>query len=109
MTTVNPILFSHVPIEVDNPEIVIVIGLPRSGTSFLADVVSQIGDWYVFDDLYLYRQAKAIDAVDKPLTKDQLVELVEFLGWQIHARIKHGIFSVPKMQINDIEPMNLAI
>lgn len=109
MSNSNPILFSKVRIEDSHPEPVIIVGLPRCGTSFLADVVSQIGDWYIFDDLYLYRQAKALDAIDKPLTEKQLVKLVGFLGWQIHARIKFGIFCVPKMQINDIEPMNQAM
>lgn len=105
----NEVLFSKIPVENISPEPLIIIGLPRCGTSFLADVVSQIGDWYIFDDLYLYRQAKAIDATDQPLTEEQLVKLVNFLGWQIHARIKFGIFCVPKMQISDIEPMNQAI
>ncbi len=63
MATANSILYSKVPVADSNPEPIIIVGLPRCGTSFLADVVSQIGDWFIFDDLYLYRQAKAINAI----------------------------------------------
>ena len=37
----------------------IIVGLPRSGTSFLAHVLSAIDDWYVFDDLYCVQKAMA--------------------------------------------------
>jgi len=88
---------------------VIAVGLPRSGSSFLADVVSQLDGWYMFDDLYLYREAAALDAVDKPLTSQQLEKLVFFLGWQIRARIKFGLYCVPNMSLDDVDKMDAAL
>ncbi|MDG1818363.1 MAG: sulfotransferase [Porticoccaceae bacterium] len=108
---INPLLFSPVSIktavEVKPP--IIVVGLPRSGSSFLSDILSQLQDLYVFDDLYLYREAKAIGADTGYLTESQLESLLFFLGWQIRARIKHGTFSIPMMTIDDVEVMNSAL
>jgi len=91
-------------VEAEPP--VILVGLPRSGSSFLSDVLSQIDDWYVFDDLYLYREAKAIGAVEGFLSTDQLENLLYFLGWQIRARLKFGTFSIPKMSMEDVDTLN---
>lgn len=88
---------------------VIAVGLPRSGSSFLSDIVSQLDDWYMFDDLYLYREAKSIGAVDSVLTPSQLDKLIFFLGWQIRARIKFGTYSIPNMTLDDVDKMNEAI
>ena len=88
---------------------VIAVGLPRSGSSFLSDIVSQLDDWYMFDDLYLYRQAKSINAVDNDLTETQLDKLIFFLGWQIRARIKFGTYSVPNMELDDVDKMDAAL
>lgn len=82
---------------------VIVVGLPRSGTSFVSDILSQIPELYVFDDLYLYREAKAIGADNGYLNASQLDRLLFFLGWQIRARIKHGTFSIPDIKIEDVD------
>jgi hypothetical protein len=88
---------------------VIVVGLPRSGTSFVSDILSQIPDLYVFDDLYLYREAKAIGADAGYLNAGQLDKLLFFLGWQIRARIKHGVFSVPDMTVEDVDDAMTAL
>lgn len=91
-----------------NPPVV-AVGLPRSGSSFLADVVSQVDDWYMFDDLYLYREAKSIGAIDSDLTPFQIDKLIFFLGWQIRARIKFGTYSIPNMTLEDVDKMDDAI
>jgi hypothetical protein len=70
--------------------------------------MSQIDDWYVFDDLYLYRTAMA-KGVDGPLTGEQLEELVEFLGWQLKARIKWVTFEPPRCTWDDVDRMNEAL
>ena len=107
----NPLLTAPASIrsamEIRPP--VIVVGLPRSGSSFLADILSQIQGLYVFDDLYLYREAKSIGADTGYLSEAQLDRLLFFLGWQIRARLKHGTFSVPNMDLEDVDIMNSAL
>ncbi|ETN93147.1 Sulfotransferase domain protein [Gammaproteobacteria bacterium MOLA455] len=88
---------------------VIVVGLPRSGTSFVSDILSQIPELYVFDDLYLYREAKAIGADNGYLNASQLDKLLFFLGWQIRARIRHGTFSIPDMKMEDVDQVMAAL
>jgi hypothetical protein len=104
-------LFLTEPITgiVDRYPPVVAVGLPRSGSSFLSDIISQLDDWYMFDDLYLYREAKSIGAVDGDLTKEELDKLIFFLGWQIRARIKFGIYSVPDMTLEDVDKMDEAL
>lgn len=87
---------------------VIVVGLPRSGSSFLSHVMSQIPDWYVFDDLYLQRAAQEQGATG-PLDAAALDRLLYFLGWQIRARKRHGLYAIPAMEEDEVEPMNAAL
>lgn len=107
----NPLLIATTSIrsavEIRPP--VIVVGLPRSGSSFLSDILSQVQGLYVFDDLYLYREAKAIGADTGYLSEIQLDRLLFFLGWQIRARLKYGTFSVPNMDFEDVDIMNSAL
>lgn len=85
---------------------IIVVGLPRSGSSFLSDVLSQVGDWYVFSDLYFYREAKVIGADTGFLSEKQLDRLLFFLGWKIRASLKYGTFSIPNMSLEDVDTMD---
>ena len=101
-------LFATTPIVDAHEPPLIVVGLPRSGTSFLADLLSQMPDWYVFDDLFLYRKAKSI-GVDGPLSPAQLDQLIRFLGWQIRARMRFKQFSVPQMAWEDVDRMDRAL
>ena len=88
---------------------VVVIGLPRSGSSFLSHVISAIDDWFVFDDLYLHRQAAAVGA-QGALTADQLERLVHFLGWQLRARIKWDQdFVGLQVPLADVDRMDAAL
>ena len=88
---------------------VVVVGLPRSGTSYLSYVLSGIRDWYVFDDLYLRRRAVGIGAKG-PLTPEQLAELVDFLSWQLRARIKwQNDFPKPECSLEDVDRMESAL
>lgn len=87
---------------------VVVVGLPRSGSSFLSHVLSQVPGWYVFDDLYLARAARQAKATG-PLNDADLDHLLEFLGWQIWARKRYGTYAIPNMTEEEIEPMNAAL
>lgn len=87
---------------------VVVVGLPRSGSSFLSHVLSQLSNWYVFDDLYLQRKARTIGVKD-PLTNEDLKTLLNYLGWQIRARLRRGLYSVPNVAESEVEPMNDAL
>ncbi len=102
-------LFSSHQVKKSQLPPVVIVGLPRSGSSFLAHVTSQLNNWFIFDDLYLYREAKAINAIDNPLTADQLDKLIYFLGWQIRARINFGVFCIPDMTLDEVDQMNYAL
>ena len=87
---------------------VVVVGLPRSGSSFLSHVMSQVPGWYVFDDLYLARAAKQARTTG-PLDDKALDHLLEFLGWQIFARKRFGTYAIPEVSEDEIEPMKEAL
>ena len=102
-------LFSTLPItsDADNGPLV-VVGLPRSGSSFLSEIISQIDDWFIFDDLYLQRKAVEIGATGS-LNDAHLDNLLYFLGWQIRARLRSGKYAIPRVNEDEVEPMNQAI
>lgn len=103
-------LFSARPVAPDTkPSPVIVVGLPRSGSSFLASVLSQIDDWYVFDDLYIYQKVLAMNAAEGALNPELRDELIEFLGWQLRARIRQVEFEPPKLSLDEVEAFNEAM
>lgn len=87
---------------------VVVVGLPRSGSSFLSHVLSQLPGWYVFDDLYLARAARQAGATG-PLGDKKLQKLLDFLGWQIWARKRFGTYAVPNVEEGEIEKMKAAL
>ena len=65
--------------ERDSEPPVVVVGLPRSGSSYLSYALSTLADWYVIDDLYIYQESKASGA-DGPLTVDQRDCLLGYLA-----------------------------
>ena len=88
---------------------VIVVGLPRSGSSFLSHVLSFLDDWYVFDDLYPYQTASAVGA-NPFLNPSQLTEFVSCLCWAARARIKwEKHFQAPRCSWDDIDRMEKAV
>ncbi len=86
----------------------LVVGLPRSGSSLLADLLTRSGFYYVFDDLYLQHEVER-RGWEGPLRDEQLTEILEFLGWQIRARLNLKKFAVPQVTEADIDPMNAAL
>ncbi len=102
-------LFSTTPVVSQSTPPVVVVGLPRSGSSFLSHVLSTLKAWYVFDDLYLFQRVRALGA-DGPLTQDQLRGLVSFLGWTVRARIKfEDSFFKPRCTWKDVDHMVEAV
>lgn len=91
------------------PTPVIVVGLPRSGTSFLSHALSQLPDYYVFDDLYVLVHAAARKAGNEVLSSEQLDQLLFFLGWQIRARHRFGSYALPAVEDERAEDLNDAL
>ncbi|MEL7001384.1 MAG: sulfotransferase [Bacteroidota bacterium] len=84
---------------------VVVVGLPRSGTSFLSHVLTAIENWYVFDDFYFRRKAIGF-GVNGSITPEQLKKLAHWLTWQVRARIKwENDFSKPLCTLEDMDRM----
>jgi len=104
----NPLFATRRIALEDRKPPVIVVGLPRSGSSFLSHVMSYLDDWYVFDDLYVYRHAKSL-GIEGPVTDRQLKQLLYFLGWQIRARINWNNNAPRNFNREDIDPFSEAV
>jgi hypothetical protein len=102
-------LFSRTPVVQQSTPPVVVVGLPRSGSSFLAHVLSTLDGWYVFDDLYLYEKVKTLN-INGTLQSKQLHSLVSFLGWTVRARVKFEKgFLKPQCTWEDVDRMVEAV
>lgn len=102
-------LFSTTPVVETSTPPVIVVGLPRSGSSFLAHTLSTLKDWYVFDDLMIYQKVQGLD-IKGALTPVQLQKLVNLLGWSVKARIKHQQnYLKPQCTWEDVDKMEAAV
>ncbi len=101
----NPLFATRrVALDFKSPPLV-VVGLPRSGTSFLSHVLTAIQDWYIFDDLYFRRKVVSMGAYG-PFKASQLEELVRFLTWQVRARLKwDSDFPKPECTLEDMDNM----
>ena len=90
------------------PPSLIVVGLPRSGSSFMAHVLSTLKDLWVFDDLYVVQKAEAITF--GPMTDTQLERFVDRLAWETRARIKwEQDFETPPVTLDDIDRMEIDL
>lgn len=102
-------LFARTPVVQQSTPPVIVVGLPRSGSSFLAHVLSTLDGWYVFDDLPFYQKVQALN-VNGTLKSEQLHKLVIFLGKTVRARIKfEKSFLKPQCTWKDVDRMVEAV
>ncbi|NEQ95386.1 MAG: sulfotransferase [Cyanothece sp. SIO2G6] len=105
----SSLIFSTHRVGGDSAPPVIVVGLPRSGSSFLAHLLSTLEGWYLFDDLYPYQKAQACGA-SGILSSQQLAKFVEALAWATRARIKwERNFSAPQMTWEDVDKMEAAV
>lgn len=57
----------------------VIVGLPRSGSTYLSYVLSQLREWYFVDDMYIVQHAQSVRARG-PLDAEQLESLLAFLG-----------------------------
>lgn len=64
---------------------VIIVGLPRSGTSFLTRIINKSLQYFVIDDFYIIQRVDALNAWGT-LTKLQSDALLNEVFTQIHAR-----------------------
>jgi hypothetical protein len=104
-------LFSQVPLVEKSTPPVIIVGLPRSGSSFLSHILCQLEDWYVFDDLYPYQRAKSfkIDVAGK-MTPKQLKRFLFSLCWQARSQIKYNYdFFSTNCTLEDIDQLEQAL
>lgn len=87
---------------------VVVVGLPRSGSSFLSRVLSCTPDLYVFDDLYI-RQACNKFSNPAKLTDEDLHILGDRIYWILHSRIKFSPDSIPSLSIDEAKLLSRSI
>lgn len=75
-------------------ELVVVVGLPRSGSTFLSHILGCLDDLFVFGDLYCVQRAQILRC-SGPLTSKQLDAYVDFLGQRTQVAIRHRIMFEP--------------
>ncbi|MEL7144447.1 MAG: hypothetical protein AAGL08_19800 [Cyanobacteria bacterium J06573_11] len=92
---------------------VIVVGLPRSGSSYLAHVLSCLDDWFIFDDLYAYQKAATFGIspdCDLSQQPELLQKFVHRLTRQLWAKIKfEENFQIPDLSLDDPFEMEAAL
>ncbi len=92
-----------------SPPPVIVVGLPRSGSSYLSHVLSCMDDWFIFDDLYPYQKAASLGlsrAIELSSRPDLLEEYISQLTWQLRAKIKfEKNFKIPNLDLDEVAVM----
>ena len=107
------IINSVKPIVKDPKAPLIVVGLPRSGSSYLAHVLSCLEGWFVFDDLYPYQKAAALGistSVNLANQEKLLKEYINSLTWQLRAKIRfEKNFSFPNLTWDDTFYMESCI
>jgi Sulfotransferase family len=97
------VLFHTSPIVAESQPPVVVVGMPRSGSSFLSHVLSAIDGWYVWDDLYLLQRVKTLKS-HGTLSKAQVDGLLNYLGWTIRAKLTHDDdFTKPDLTMDDVD------
>jgi Sulfotransferase family len=104
------ILFTNTSVVTEYKPPVVVVGLPRSGSSFLSYVLSTLDDWYVFDDLYAYQSAQTLKILNKTLTAQEIKSFLLKMGWPVKARIKwENNFLKPQCSWEDVDLMQQKI
>lgn len=109
--TQKSILFSTTPIVEESVAPVIVVGLPRSGSTYLAHVLSCFDDLFVYDDLYAYQIAKSLN-LSGDLSQQQRVDFLHKLSWSAKAKVKwkKRIYAfTPDFDWDDIDRLEAAV
>ncbi len=105
------VLFSTTPIVKETIAPVIVVGLPRSGSTYLAHVLSCFDDLFVFDDLYPYQVAKA-NNLSGNLSSQQRKLFLHKLSSSARSKVKwrKKIYAfAPSCSLEDIDKLYEAV
>jgi hypothetical protein len=112
MSEISPkerFLFSKSRVVTQSTPPVVVVGLPRSGSSYMAHVLSSLKNWYVFDDLYPLQRAQGMGltpSTDLSKDPDKLKAFVHDLTWQLRAKIRfEENFDAPDLTWDDTHAM----
>jgi len=104
---------SSVPVVKKSTSPVIIIGLPRSGSSYLTHIFSCLDNWFVFDDLYPYQKANSLgihSSLNLVSNEKLLKKYINQLTWQLRAKIKfEQNFDFPNLSWEDTYEMEKAI
>ena len=92
---------------------VIIVGLPRSGSSYLTHILSSMKGLFVFDDLYPYQHARSL-GISNELNLQKHPNLkqkfVESLTWQLRAKITfEQHFHISNITIEDTYDLEKAL
>ncbi len=113
LSTLDAVIKSQSPVLQASSPPVIVVGLPRSGSSYLAHVLSCLEGWFVFDDLYPYQKAAALgisSSLNLAAKPKLLKEYINSITWQLRAKIKYEEnFYVPNLTWDDTFAMEEAL
>ncbi|MGB0564696.1 MAG: hypothetical protein ACPGVO_23295, partial [Spirulinaceae cyanobacterium] len=104
-STLDSIIKSPIRVVQTPTAPVVVVGLPRSGSSYMTHVLSCLEGWFVFDDLYPYQKSKEFgisSTTDVTQQPETLKAFIHSLTWQLRAKIKfEENFQVPDLTWND--------
>jgi hypothetical protein len=110
------VLFSEELVGKNLGSPVIVVGLPRSGSSYLAHLLSCTQDWFVFDDLYPYQKAARhglIGVNDLSQKKHLIKAYLNSLGWSLRTKINFeknfSSQTFAGLTVQDVEKMQVSI
>ena len=106
-------LFATELISADAPPPVIVVGLPRSGSTFLGQIISSLDDTYIFDDLYVSQEAKKL-GIDGGMDDGLLEIFVGYLAMRLTKRIVNQAgaedpYFCPRCSEEDVEVFRRAV
>lgn len=107
------VINSPTPVVKQSTPPVIVVGLPRSGSSYLSHVLSCMDEWFVFDDLYPYQIATGYGipaSLNLAENEHLLKKFVNRMTWQLRAKIKYeNNFYFPDISLDDTYEMEERI
>lgn len=113
MNNSSDLINSLTPVVEKSTSPLIVVGLPRSGSSYLAHVLSCSREWFIFDDLYPYQKAASLGistSLNLAGNETLLKEYINSLTWQLRAKIKfEDNFFIPDLSWDDTFHMEECI
>ena len=112
-STLESIIKSPSPVVKESTPPAIVVGLPRSGSSYLSHVLCCLEGWFVYDDLYPYQRALSLGVspqLNLAEDREKLAALITALTWHLRGRIRfEQSFYVPDLTWDDTFDMEKAM